>query len=45
LSHNLAIPDAIVAATAMYAGMELFTYNQKDFRYIKGLRLYELKSS
>jgi len=45
LSHNLAIPDAIVAATAMYAGMDLFTYNQKDFRYIKGLRLYEMKSS
>lgn len=45
LSHNLAIPDAKVAATAMYAGMDLFTYNQKDFRYIKGLRLYEMKSS
>ena len=40
LSHKLAIPDAIIAATALYFDIELFTYNLKDFRFIKDLRLY-----
>ena len=31
LSHKLAIPDAIIAATALYFDIELFTYNVKDF--------------
>ena len=42
LSHNLAIPDAIIAATAIYADLQLFTYNQKDFRFIKVLKLYNI---
>ena len=42
LSHNLFIPDAIIAATAIFADMELFTYNSKDYRYIKGLKLYSI---
>ena len=40
LSHKLTIPDALIAATALYFDIELFTYNLKDFRFIKGLRLF-----
>jgi predicted nucleic acid-binding protein len=41
LSHKLAIPDAIIAATALYFDIEIFTYNLKDFRFIKSLRLFQ----
>lgn len=41
-SHNLQIPDALIAATAMENGAELLTLNIKDFQYIDGLRLYKL---
>jgi len=40
LSHGLDIADALVAATAIEMGFPLFTYNTKDFRFIKGLELY-----
>jgi predicted nucleic acid-binding protein len=43
LSHKLAIPDGIIAATALVADFELFTYNTKDFRFIKEIRLFEFK--
>lgn len=43
LSHNLAIPDSIIAATALVADFELFTYNIKDFRFIKKIRLFEFQ--
>jgi predicted nucleic acid-binding protein len=43
LSHNLAIPDCFIAATANVMGLELFTYNVKDFKFINGLRLFEVK--
>lgn len=43
LSHKLSIPDAIIAATALHYDIELYTYNTKDFRYIEGLRLYEVQ--
>ncbi len=39
LSHNLQIPDAIIAATAVVYKIPLFTYNTKDFRYIPHLEL------
>jgi len=39
-SHNLEIPDALIAATALSFDYELFTYNLRDFKYIEGLRLY-----
>ena len=42
LSHKLAIPDAIIAATALHYDIELYTYNTKDFRFIEGIRLYEV---
>ncbi len=31
LSHGLSLPDSIIAATALIADLELFTYNTKDF--------------
>jgi tRNA(fMet)-specific endonuclease VapC len=40
LSHRLAIPDALIAATAIEYGMSLYTLNLKDFRFIAGLHLY-----
>jgi len=40
LSHRLAIPDALIAATAIEHGMSLYTLNLKDFRFIAGLHLY-----
>lgn len=39
LSHGLMIPDCFIAATAIESGLELFTYNSKDFRFIQGLSL------
>jgi predicted nucleic acid-binding protein len=41
LSHNLLIPDAIIAAIAITYDLKLFTYNLKDFNYIPGIKLYK----
>jgi len=38
-SHNLAIPDSLIAATAISINSKLLTLNLKDFRYIDGLML------
>ncbi|MBD1432524.1 type II toxin-antitoxin system VapC family toxin [Sphingobacterium sp. DN00404] len=43
LSHGLAIPDALIAATSLETGLKLFTYNVRDFKFIKGLNLYNTK--
>lgn len=40
LSHGLLLPDSIIAATALIANLELYTYNTKDFKFISQLRLY-----
>ncbi len=40
LSHNLNIPDALIAATAMRHSIQLYTLNVKDFRFISGLTLF-----
>ena len=37
--HGLAVPDAIIAATALRHGAELITRDAKDFRRVKGLRV------
>ena len=42
LSHGLDMPDSLIAATAIELDLSLFTYNIKDFRYISGIRLYEI---
>ena len=38
-SHGLKIPDALIASTAIYYGISLWTYNIKDFRFIESLSL------
>ncbi|MEK7432975.1 MAG: type II toxin-antitoxin system VapC family toxin [Cyanobacteriota bacterium] len=42
-SHNLEIPDSLIASIAIRNDIELFTYNIKDFKYIKELKLYGKK--
>lgn len=42
LSHGLAIPDALIAATCIILQAELFSYNVKDYKFINGLMLYNL---
>lgn len=37
---SMKVPDMLVAATALHLNLPLFTTNLKDFRFIKGLRLY-----
>jgi predicted nucleic acid-binding protein len=39
LSHNLALPDAIIGATAIYYQIPLFTYNRKDFKFLPDIQL------
>ncbi len=39
-SHNLTIPDSLIAATAIHHNMQLHTLNVKDFVYIEELSLY-----
>ena len=38
-SHNLQIPDALIAATALELDLPLSTANLKDFQYIPNLRI------
>ena len=40
LSHGLAIPDSLIAASSIILQVELFTYNVKDYKFINGLTLY-----
>lgn len=40
LSHGLAIPDALIAATTIYTECALFTYNLKDYKFVEHLKLY-----
>jgi predicted nucleic acid-binding protein len=40
LSHKMTFNDALIAATAIYHKLELFTLNLKDFTFIPGLQLY-----
>lgn len=40
-SHNLTIPDALIAATVLSYNYPLWTLNTKDFHYIDGLSLFE----
>lgn len=39
LSHGLLIADALIAATALSQSIPLVTKNERDYRYIAGLRL------
>jgi predicted nucleic acid-binding protein len=42
LSHGLALPDALIAASSILSGKELFTYNTKDYKFIGGLTVFKL---
>lgn len=33
------LPDSIIAATCLENNLTLITYNVKDFRFIKGLKI------
>ena len=43
LSHKLEFADALIAATAIFHNVDLFTLNSKDFAYIPNLKLYKRK--
>lgn len=38
-SHGLMLPDAVIAATCLEHSLTLITYNVKDFRFIKNLKI------
>ena len=39
LSHGLAIPDALIAATAIALNQPFISKNRRDYRFISGLQL------
>lgn len=39
LSHNMKIMDAIIASTVMIYDLQLITLNEKDFKFIKQIRI------
>ena len=41
-SHNLTIPDGIIASTSIKLNIELFTYNIKDFHYIDEIKIFKV---
>ena len=41
LSHGLALPDCLIAATVLKTDLEFFPYNTKDFKFIPKLRLHK----
>ena len=41
LNYRPAIPYMIIAGTSLYHGLELFTLNKKDFRFIPGIKLID----
>lgn len=41
LSNGLALPDSIIAATAIVSQLELFTYNTKDYKFISHIKFFK----
>lgn len=41
LSHGLLIPDALTGATALSNGIGLLSKNQRDYRFISDLNLFQ----
>lgn len=39
LSHRPAVADTLIAATALYYHLPIYTLNKKDFRFIPGIEL------
>jgi len=42
LSHGLVMPDGLIASTAIITNLELFSYNIKDYKFIKDLKLFKI---
>lgn len=40
-SHSIKPADALIAATAIHGNLMLFTDNQHDFNFIRGIRFYQ----
>lgn len=40
--HGMALPDAVIAATALSLGVPLATRNKKHFEHIRGLKLAKI---
>ncbi len=40
LSHNLSLPDALIASTAICYNFKLYTLNIKDFRFFDNVILF-----
>ncbi len=43
LSHKVTIPDMLIAATAISHGLELYTLNTKDFKFIPEIKVYPVE--
>ena len=41
--HSKWIPDALISSIAIANNLEIFTYNRKDFDFIKDLKLFNPK--
>jgi predicted nucleic acid-binding protein len=39
-NHHIKIPDALIAATAVCTGMQLYTLNKRDFDFIPEINFY-----
>ncbi len=39
LSHKISVPDMLIAATALYYDIPIFTSNLKDFQFIPNIKL------
>ncbi len=42
LSQKLSLPDALIASTAVFYSIKLLTLNIKDFKFIPGIKLYQI---
>lgn len=42
LSHKLSLPDALIAATAIFYNIELYTLNIKDFKFLNDIMLFSM---
>lgn len=43
LSHSMQLADALISATAVANGLDLFTGNAKDYRILKDISAKEFK--
>ncbi|NJO69383.1 MAG: type II toxin-antitoxin system VapC family toxin [Bacteroidetes bacterium] len=40
--QHISVPDCLIAATALYTGFPILTYNKKDFDFIDDLAFFDL---